>query len=135
MSKFIRTSFALNLKLCVMSQDSILKAKSFNFAVRAIKLYQYLRKKYGEYEIAQQVIRAGTSIGALIREAEFAESRKDFIHKLYIGLKEANEINYWLELLYATEHINKRMFDSMKKDAGEILKMLVSSVKTVRRTI
>ncbi len=135
MSKFIRTSFALNLKLCGMSQDSILKAKSFNFAVRAIKLYQYLRKKYGEYEIAQQVIRAGTSIGALIREAEFAESRKDFIHKLYIGLKEANEINYWLELLYATEHINKRMFDSMKKDAGEILKMLVSSVKTIRRTI
>jgi four helix bundle protein len=118
-----------------MSQDSILKAKSFNVAVRAIKLYQYLRKKYGEYEIAQQVIRGGTSIGALIREAEFAESRKDFIHKLYIGLKEANEINYWLELLYATEHINKRMFDSMKKDAGEILKMLVSSVKTVRRTI
>jgi len=77
-----------------MSQDSILKTKSFNFAVRTIKLYQYLKKKYGEYEIAQQVIRAGTSIGALVREAEFAKSRKDFIHKLYIGLKEANEINY-----------------------------------------
>jgi four helix bundle protein len=81
------------------------------------------------------VVRAGTSIGALVREAEFAESRKDFIHKLYIGLKEANEINYWLELLYATEYINKGMFDSMKRDAGEILKMLVSSVKTVKRTI
>lgn len=118
-----------------MSQDSILKTKSFNFAVRTIKLYQYLKKKCGEYEIAQQVIRSGTSIGALVREAEFAESRKDFIHKLYIGLKEANEINYWLELLYAAEYINKRMFDSMKKDAEEILKMLVSSVKTVKRTI
>jgi four helix bundle protein len=81
------------------------------------------------------VIRSGTSIGALIREAEFAESRKDFIHKLYIGLKEANEINYWLELLYATEYINKRMFDSMKKDAEEIVKMLVSSVKTTKRTL
>ena len=68
-----------------MSQDSILKTKSFNFAVRTIRLYQYLKKKYGEYEIAQQVIRSGTSIGALVREAEFAESRKDFIHKLYIG--------------------------------------------------
>jgi len=135
LSKFIRASFLLNLKLYAMSQDSILKTKSFNFAVRTTKLYQYLQRKYGQYEIAQQVIRAGTSIGALIREAEFAESRKDFIHKLYIGLKEANEINYWLELLYATEYINKRMFDSMKKDAGEILKMLVSSVKTVRRTI
>jgi four helix bundle protein len=118
-----------------MSQNSILKTKSFDFAVRTIKLYQYLKKKHGEYEIAQQVIRSGTSIGALIREAEFAESRKDFIHKLYIGLKEANEINYWLELLYATEYINKRMFDSMKKDAEEIVKMLVSSVKTTKRTL
>jgi four helix bundle protein len=118
-----------------MSQNSILKTKSFDFAVRTIKLYQYLKRKYGEYEIAQQVIRAGTSMGALVREAEFAESRKDFIHKLYIGLKEANEINYWLELLYATGYINKRMFDSMKKDAGEILKMLVSSIKTTKRTL
>ena len=111
-----------------MSQDSILKTKSFNFAVRTIKLYQYLKKKYGEYEIAQQV----TCLMMFFLEDQ---SRKDFIHKLYIGLKEANEINYWLELLYATEYINKRMFDSMKKDAGEILKMLVSSVKTVKRTI
>lgn len=118
-----------------MSKNSILKSKSFDFAVRIIKLYQYLKKKYGEYEIAQQVIRSGTSIGALIREAEFAESRKDFIHKLYIGLKEANEITYWIELLYATEYINKRMFDSMKKDSDEILKMLVSSVKTIKRTL
>jgi len=118
-----------------MSRDSVLKTKSFNFAVRSIKLYQYLKKKYGEHEIAQQVIRAGTSIGALVREAEFAESRKDFIHKLYIGLKEANEISYWLELLHATEYINKRMFDSMKRDAAEILKMLVSSVKTTKRTL
>jgi four helix bundle protein len=65
-------------------------------------------------------------------EQEFAESRKDFVHKLYIGLKEANEINYWLELLDATEYINKRMFDSMKKDATELLKMLVTSVKTAK---
>jgi four helix bundle protein len=118
-----------------MSQKSILKSKSFDFAIRTIKLYQYLKKKFGEYEIAQQIIRAGTSIGAIIREAEFAESRKDFVHKLYIGLKEANEINYWLELLYATEYISKTMFDSMKKDSDEILKMLVSSVKTIKRTL
>jgi four helix bundle protein len=98
-----------------MSQNSILKSKSFDFAIRIIKLYQYLKKKYGEYEIAQQIIRAGTSIGAIIREAEFAESRKDFVHKLYIGLKEANEINYWLELLCATGYINKKMFVSVKK--------------------
>ena len=108
-------TFILNLKLPIMSQNSILKIKSFGFAVRTIKLYQYLKKKHGEYEIAQQVIRAGISIGALMREAEFAESRKDFIHKLYIGLKEANEITYWLELLYSTEYISKGMFDSMKR--------------------
>ena len=118
-----------------MARESILKAKSFQFAIRIIKLYQYLKKKHGEYEIAQQVIRSGTAIGALIREAEFAESRKDFIHKLYIGLKEANEINYWLELIYATDYINKRMFDSVKRDAEEILKMLVASVKTIKRTL
>lgn len=118
-----------------MSHNSILKTKSFDFAIRTIKLYQYLKKKYGEHEIAQQVVRAGTSIGALVREAEFAESRKDFIHKLYIGLKEANEITYWLELLYATEYLNKKMFDSMKKDSDEILRMLVSSVKTTKRAL
>ena len=116
-----------------MSQTSILKLKSFDFAVRTIKLYQYLKKKFGEYEISQQVLRSGTSIGALVREAEFAESRKDFVHKLYIGLKEANEINYWLELLFATDYINKKMYDSMKQDAVEILKMLVASVKTTKR--
>jgi four helix bundle protein len=118
-----------------MSANSILKTKSFDFAIRTIKLYQYLKKKYVECEIARQVIRSGTSIGALIREAEFAESRKDFVHKLYIGLKEANEINYWLDLLFATNYINKRMFDSIKKDAEEILKMLVASVKTAKRSI
>ncbi len=116
-----------------MSQDSILKKKSFDFAVRIINLYKYLKKKHGEYIISQQILRAGTSIGALIREAEFAESRKDFAHKLYIGLKEANESMYWLELLYATEYIDKNMFESMHKDSTEILKMLVSSVKTVKR--
>lgn len=118
-----------------MSQNSILKSKSFDFAIRIIKLYQYLKRKHGEYEIAQQIIRAGTSIGAIIREAEFAESRKDFVHKLYIGLKEANEISYWLELLYATDYISKKMFDSVKKDADEIIKMLVSSVKTIKRSL
>jgi four helix bundle protein len=118
-----------------MSQKSILKVKSFDFAIRTIKLYQYLKRKYGEHEIAQQVIRSGTSIGALIREAEFAESRKDFVHKLYIGLKEANEISYWLELLYATEYITKKMFESMKADADQILKMLVSSVKTMKLSL
>lgn len=115
-----------------MSRESILKTKSFDFAVRIIKHYKFLKKRFNEYEISQQILRSGTSIGALIREAEFAESRKDFIHKLNIGLKEANEIVYWLELLYATDYIDKKMFDSIIKDAVELLKMLISSVKTTR---
>lgn len=116
-----------------MSQDSILKQKSFDFAVRIINLYRYLKKDHGEYIISQQIMRSGTSIGALIREAEFAESRKDFMHKLYIGLKEANECVYWLELLFATEYIHKTMFDSLNTDATALLKMLVASVKTIKR--
>ena len=113
-----------------MSNDSTLKKKSFDFAVRIIKLHKYLKRTHSEYELSQQLLRCGTAVGALIREAEFAESRRDFIHKLSIGLKEANECIYWLELLLATQYISKKMFDSMIKDGMEVLKMLISSVKT-----
>jgi four helix bundle protein len=115
-----------------MSRNSILKKKSFDFAVRIINLYKYLKKKHGEYIVSQQIVRSGTAIGALIREAEFAESLKDFKHKLNLGLKEANESVYWLELLHATNYINKKMFDSMESNATELLKMLISSVKTIK---
>jgi four helix bundle protein len=115
-----------------MSRDSVLKTKSFDFAVRVINLYKYLKDKHGEYIISQQLIRAGTSVGALIREAEFAESRKDFMHKLTIGLKEANESIYWLQLLNATNFITKRMFESMVLDAEGLLKMLIASIKTIK---
>lgn len=115
-----------------MSRDSILKTKSFEFAVRIINLSKYLKKKHGEFIISQQIIRAGTSIGALIREAEFAESRKDFMHKLTISLKEANESIYWLDLLYAADFITRKMYESMNADATELLKMLVSSIKTIK---
>ncbi len=114
-----------------MSNNSILKAKSFDFAVRIINLYKYLKKKHSEYDLSQQLLRSGTSVGALIREAEFAESRNDFKHKLKIGLKEANESVYWLQLLYATDYINRKMSDSIIADAEELLKMLIASVKTI----
>ena len=115
-----------------MSKESILKVKSFDFAVRIIKLYKYLRATYSEYELSQQVLRSGTSVGAIIREAEHAESKRDFLHKLNIGLKEINECNYWLDLLFTTGYINKKMYDSMKKDAVELLKMLIASIKTTK---
>lgn len=111
-------------------KENILKDKSFLFAVRIINLYKFLKKQHGEYIISQQLIRSGTSIGAIIREAEHAESIRDFIHKLSIGLKEANESKYWLDLLFATEFITKRMYDSLNKDCEELLKLLTASVKT-----
>lgn len=111
-------------------KENILKTKSFDFAVRIVKLYQFLKKEHNELILSQQIIRSGTSIGALIREAEHGESLKDFIHKLAIGLKEANESKYWLDLLFATDFINKRMYDSINKDCEELLKLLTASVKT-----
>lgn len=117
--------------LLEMAKENILKVKSFAFAVRIINLYKYLKQKHGEYVISQQIIRSGTAIGALIREAEYAESIKDFKHKLNIGLKETNESIYWLELLHATNFITYAMYESIIKDAHELLKMLVSSIKTL----
>lgn len=115
-----------------MSRESILKKKSFEFAVRIVKLNKYLVKEYRAFELSGQLIRAGTAIGALVREAEHAESRKDFMHKLNIGLKEANETIYWLELIFATSYINKKMYDSLVKDATELLKILIASIKTTK---
>lgn len=116
-------------------KENILKGKSFLFAVRIVNLYKFLKKQHGEYILSQQLIRSGTSIGAIVREAEHAESLKDFIHKLSIGLKEANESKYWLDLLFATEFITKRMYESINKDCEELLKLLTASVKTSRQKI
>ncbi|MCW3091385.1 MAG: four helix bundle protein [Ferruginibacter sp.] len=97
-------------------KENILKVKSFEFAIRIVNLYTYLKKEHGEYILAQQLIRCGTSIGAIVRGAEHAESTKDFIHKLSIGLKEANESKYWLDLLSATGFLTNKMYDSLNKD-------------------
>lgn len=111
-------------------KQNVLKEKSFAFAVRMVNLYKYLKNQHGEYIISQQLIRSGTSVGALIREAEHAESTKDFIHKLNISLKEINESKYWLDLLIATDYLTKEMFDSLNRDCEELLKLLIANVKT-----
>jgi four helix bundle protein len=118
-----------------MARENVLKTKSFDFAVRIVNLYKFLKKEYNEFVLSQQIVASGTSIGALIREAEHAESIKDFIHKLNIGLKEANESKYWLDLLYATEFINKKMYESLNTDCEELLKLLIASVKTSKSRI
>ena len=118
-----------------MGKYSILITKTFQFAIRIIKVYKFLKFEQKEYVISGQILRSGTSIGALVREAEHGESRKDFFHKLNISLKETNETIYWLELLHASEYLTKAMFDSLNQDATEILRMLIASVKTVKGKI
>ena len=97
-----------------------------------MNLYKYLIEKEKDFIISKQILRSRTAIGAIIREAEHAESTKDFLHKLNIGLKEVNETKYWLDIIFATKYIDKKMYDSINKDCEEILKLLISSVKTTK---
>ena len=87
--------------------ENIIKTKSFNFALRIVKLYQFLCSEKREFVLSKQLLRSGTSVGALVREAEQAESKLDFIHKLAIAQKEANESDYWVELLLQSEYLNE----------------------------
>jgi four helix bundle protein len=116
-------------------RESILKKKSFDFAVRTVKLYKYLCEEKKEFVLSKQVLRSGTSVGAMVREAEHSESKADFIHKMAIAQKEINEILYWLELLNVTEYLSLEMFNSLNNDAVEIIKMLTSSIKTAKQSL
>ena len=110
--------------------DSIIKNKSFLFAIRVVKLYKFLLENKKEYILRKQLIRSGTAIGALVREAQNAESNADFIHKLGIAQKENDETIYWLELLFETEYLDEKEFISIQKDAVELLKMIRSAILT-----
>lgn len=102
-------------------KNNIIKDKSFDFAIRIVKLSQYLSIKKKEFTLSKQLLRSGTSIGAMVREAEHAESKNDFIHKFAIAQKEANESVYWLELLRATDFLNEKEFENINNDAIVIL--------------
>ena len=105
---------------------------SFAFALRVIKLSRLLQEKEKEYVLSKQLMRSGTAIGALIREAEHAESKLDFIHKMSIALKEANETVYWLELLHQAKLLSSKGFDSINEDSVELVKLLTSIVKSAK---
>ncbi len=107
--------------------ENVVKDKSFAFALRIIKLSQVLTEKK-EYVLSKQLLKSGTSIGALVREAEHAESKADFIHKMVIAQKEANETDYWIELLYQSEYLNNLSYESISNDIGEIQKLLASII-------
>ena len=110
--------------------NSIVVNKSYNFAVRIIKLYKYLSETKREFIISKQMLRSGTSVGANVRESQNAESDADFIHKLGIAQKECDETLYWLELLYETNYLNDKELDSIHLDCEEILKIIKSIILT-----
>ena len=112
------------------ARKNVIYKKSYDFAVRIVRLYQYLSKQKNEYVLSKQLLRSGTSIGASIREAKFAQSKADFISKNSIALKEANESDYWIDLLKDTGFLDKKSHESIKKDIEEIIRLLVSIVKS-----
>lgn len=111
-------------------KDNSIKIKSFSFAFRIVKLYQYLKSEKNEYVLSKQLLRSGTAVGALVREAEHAESTADFIHKLAIAQKEANETEYWLELIFQSEYLEKAQYNSIILDIQELNKILASIIIT-----
>lgn len=110
-----------------------LRDKSYALAIRIVKLSQFIQSEKKEFVLSKQVLRSGTAIGALIREAEFGQSKADFINKMSIALKEANETEYWLCLLKDTDYINQELFESLQSDCKELIAMLVSSIKTAKK--
>lgn len=114
-------------------KENIVKGKSFAFALRVVKLAKFLQDEKREYVLSKQVLRSGTAIGALVREGEHAESRPDFIHKMSVALKEANETVYWLDLLFQAGYTHDDNVKSLQQESKELVKLLVSIVKTAKR--
>ncbi|MCX6273383.1 MAG: four helix bundle protein [Bacteroidetes bacterium] len=115
-----------------MKKENVVKEKSYLFAIRIVRLHQYMIKEWSEYTLSRQILRSGTSIGALIREGEQAESLPDFIHKFSIALKEANETEYWLNILKDTDYINPEMYKSLHQDCNELTKLLTGILKSLK---
>ncbi|OYT15261.1 MAG: hypothetical protein B7C24_14005 [Bacteroidetes bacterium 4572_77] len=115
--------------------ENIIKNKSFDFAVRVVKLYKFLCEDKKEYVLSKQLLRSGTSVGAMVREAEHAETKKDFVHKMAIAQKEINESIYWLELLNKTEYLSLEQFNSLNNDAIEIIKLITSIIKSAKKSL
>ena len=112
--------------------NSVILDKSKMFALRVVKLYQYLNEQKHEYILSKQLLRCGTSIGANAKECAFAQSKADFTAKMFIAQKECAETEYWLELLYESKIINKEEFDSIYIDCQELMRLIVASTKTLQ---
>ena len=114
-------------------KENIVMNKSYAFALRIIKLYKHLIADQKEFVLSKQVLRSGTSIGALVKEAEHAQSKADFINKMNIALKEVNETEYWLMLLRDSDYLDEKSFTSIHSDCVELIKLLASIVKTSKQ--
>ena len=114
--------------------ESPIHNKSMQFAVRVVHLCKHIRVEKHEYDLASQLLRSGTSIGANIRESKNAQSRNDFISKLNIALKESDETSYWLTLLHEAKIIDNTVYQSMHHDCVELIRMLTSSINTLKKS-
>lgn len=111
---------------------NVIQEKSRAFAISIINCYRFLNEEQHEYVMSKQLLRCGTSIGANTRESRNAQSRNDFLNKLNIALKEADETDYWLDLLHTTDYLDDNMYDSLENDCSEIIKILTSIIKTLK---
>lgn len=116
-------------------KDSVIREKSFTFAVRIVKLNQFMNETHKEFVLSKQILRSGTSIGANVREAGHAQSKKDFLYRMQIALKEASETEYWLDLLTETGYIDTNLATFLKNDCIELLKLLTACVKSTRKSL
>ncbi len=115
--------------------ENIIANKSYAFALGIIRLYQFLSEQKKEYVLSKQLLRSGAAIGAMVKESEHAQSKADFLNKMNVALKEANETEYWLMLLKDTGYINNKEFDSINADCTEILRLLISIVKSTKASL
>jgi len=118
-----------------LDKENIVLNKSYAFAIRVVNAYKFLTTTQKEFVLSKQLLRSGTAIGALLKESVHAQSRADFLNKVNIALKEANETEYWLLILHDTDYLEDQVFDSMVSDCRELIALLVTIVKSLKETI
>jgi four helix bundle protein len=117
-----------------MEKENIILSKTYSFALKIVKLYRFLREEQREFELSKQILRSGTSIGANSEEASAAQSRKDFISKYSIALKETRETRYWLRILRDSDYIKPAIAKTYIDDCEEILRIITAILKTTKKT-
>jgi four helix bundle protein len=116
-------------------KENLVADKSYRFALRIIKVYKFLSFELKEFVLSKQLLRSGTAIGALIKEAEHAQSNPDFLNKMNVALKEANETEYWLMLLKDSNYLEEKDVNSVCADCKELIRLLISIVKTTKQNL